>query len=294
MKPRILFICLAAFSLLFAQPLEYVPDFWPNPGHLRMYRHIPESLQPYDQVPMVLILHGSGQTAHSLAYAGGFNKLADSLDFIAVYPDQPFYNNLLTAFQFYMPGKMKKDQGETASIRQMVRYMCDRFPIDRDRIYITGMSAGAAMANVMLNAYPDLFEAGALLAAPSILHEGVNPDHSHHPRIAIIQGEIDMTVPPVHADKLTDQWLAFHELDQQDLTVTEHYLGYDFLRLSTYTSEGTPLLVRLDIARTGHLLLVDPGPKLKQGGHYSLFTKDVDFHLPFWICEFFKLTKLQL
>jgi len=50
-------------------------------------------------------------------------------------------------------------------------------------------------------------------------------------------------------------------------------------------------LVRLDLARTGHILLVDPGKGLKMGGQYSLFTKDVNFHLPYWISEFFGLTK---
>ena len=212
------------------------------------------------------------------------------MGFIVLYPDQPFYNNLLTAFSFYMPGKMKKDQSEPASIRNMIFYMHKNYNIDPHRIYITGMSAGGAMANVMLNAYPELFAAGALLAAPSILHEGINPDRSHKPRIAIIQGENDLTVFPRNADRQMEQWMEYFDLDSADHKVTEHYKGHELLRLTEYPKEGEPQLVRLDIARTGHLLLVDPGKSIKQGGKHSLFTKDVDFHLPFWICEFFRLT----
>jgi len=284
-------ILLFGIGLLFAGPLKYVPDFGKNPGHLRMYQYIPQNLDTGKNVPLVLVLHGSGQTAFSLSRASGFNKLADSLGFIVLYPDQPFYNNLLTAFSFYMPGKMKKDQSETASIHNMIFYMQKNFNIDSDRIFITGMSAGGAMSNVMLNAYPELFAAGALFAAPSILHEGVNPDSTHKPRIAIIQGKNDLTVFPRNADHLMEQWMKYFALDSADHKVTEHYKDHDLLRLTEYPKEGDAQLVRLDLARTGHLLLVDPGKGLKMGGQYSLFTKDVNFHLPYWISEFFGLTK---
>jgi len=290
-RKGIILILLCGIGLLFAAPLKHVPDFGENPGHLRMYQYLPPNIDTLNAVPLVLVLHGSGQTAYSLSFASGFNKLADSLGFIVIYPDQPFYNNLLTAFSFYMPGRMKKGQSEPASIRNMIFYMQKNYTIDPERIYITGMSAGGAMANVMLNAYPDLFAAGALFAAPSILHEGLNPDRSHKLRIAIIQGKNDLTVFPRNADRLMEQWREFFDLDSADHKVTEHYKDHELLKLTEYPKEGDAQLVRLDLARTGHILLVDPGKGLKMGGHYSLFTKDVNFHLPYWICEFFGLVE---
>ena len=286
-----LLILLCGIGLLFAGPLKHVPDFGNNPGHLRLYQYIPTRIDTSKPAPLLLVLHGSGQTAASLSFASGFNKLADSLEFMIIYPDQPFYNNLLTAFSFYMPGKMKKGQSEPASIRNMILYMQSNYNIDPERIYITGMSAGGAMANVMLNAYPELFAAGALFAAPSILHEDINPDRSHKPKIAIIQGKNDLTVFPHNADRLMKQWMKFFALDSTDQKVKECYKDHPLLTLTEYPIRGKAQLVRLDLARTGHLLLVDPGKDLKQGGHYSLFTKDVNFHLPFWICEFFGLDK---
>ncbi len=290
-RKEFIVIILCGIGLLIAGPLNHVQDFGKNPGHLNMYQYIPDDLNLQRPCPMVLILHGSGQTAHSLSRASGFNKLADSLGFIAVYPDQPFYNNLLTSFSFYIPGKMKKNQGETASIRNMIFYMQETYNIDSEKVFITGMSAGGAMANVMLNAYPEMFAAGALFAAPSILHEGLNPDRSHKPRIAIIQGKNDLTVFPRNADRLMEQWMEFFALDSADHKVTEFYKDHSLLTLTKYPSKGKAQLIRLDIAHTGHLLLVDPGKDLKQGGKYSLFTKDVNFHLPYWICEFFGLTE---
>ena len=290
-KWKLLFISLLCISILFAQKLEFVNNFGDNPGHLRMYQYIPKNLDTGKVVPLMLVLHGSGQTAFSLSRASGFNKLADSLGFIVIYPDQPFYNNLLTSFSFYMPGKMRKDQGETASIRNMIFYMKENYKIDPDRIFITGMSAGGAMSNVMLNAYPELFAAGALFAAPSNLYENINSDRSHQPRIAIIQGEYDLTVISKNADRLMEQWMKFFDLDSADHKVTEPYKGHSLLSLTEYPAQGETELVRLDIDRTGHLLLVDPGKAINQGGQYSLFTKDVNFHLPYWIVEFFGLVK---
>jgi poly(3-hydroxybutyrate) depolymerase len=287
---RIHIILICAFvGVAMAKPMPSVSDFGENPGKLRMFIHLPETLDPQEPAPLVLILHGSGQTANVLADASGFNKLADSLGFIALYPDQPFYNNLLTSFSFYMPGKMKKDQGENASIRQMITYACEHYNINEDMIYITGMSAGAAMANVMLNAYPRLFRAGALFAAPSQLYEEINPDRNPELRIAIIHGIPDLTVPFRHAETVTKQWLTYFGL-KDDPFVEDHYLDDPQLRLKFWPKEGLPQVVRLELLSTGHILLVDIGKGLKQGGQYTLFTQDKDFHLPFWICEFFGLT----
>ena len=273
-----------------AQSMEQVRDFGDNPGKLRMFIHVPATIDPDKDPPLVLILHGSGQTAKTLARASGFNKLADSLRFIALYPDQPFYNNLLTSFSFYMPGKMEKDKGETASIRQMIRYACDHYPIDRKRIYITGMSAGAAMANVMLNAYPSLFNAGALFAAPSNLYAEINPHRDPNLRVAIIQGTRDLTVRPGHADKIEAQWLTYFGLND-DPVIIENYLDDPQLSLNIWPHAGMPQLMRLTLVKTGHILLVDLGNGLKQGGRHSLFTRDKNFHLPYWICEFFGLVE---
>lgn len=289
-KKHYILILFLFIGMAFGQRLELVRDFGDNPGRLRMYRYVPENIDLRKPIPMVLILHGSGQTANILAAASGFNKLADSLGFIAVYPDQPFYNNLLTAFSFYMPGKMIKDQGETASIKNMIIHMRQQYPIDGDRIFITGMSAGAAMSNVMLNAYPDIFAAGALFAAPSMLYEGVNPDRSHKPRIAIIHGDVDMTVNKKHADKIIDQWLEYFGLNKTDQRSNDPYLDDKQLAFTSWPAEGPSQLVRLNLNKTGHILLVDLGQDIDQGGQYSLFTQDKDFHLPYWICDFFELT----
>lgn len=286
----LLFCC----SLMFGQKIERVKQFGDNPGHLRMFQYIPETLDTHAPCPLVMVLHGSWQSAKALSHSGGWNKLADSLGFMIVYPDQPLYNNLLTVFSFYRPKKMMKGQGETASIRQMIDHMQDTWNIDNLQIYIIGMSAGGAMANVMLNAYPDLFEAGALIAAPSVMHGEQLITRSHIPRLAIIHGERDMIVWPENVDRLMEQWTEKHDLDSSTYTQIDNYWGNPYLSVLRYDKAGETVLLRMNIARTNHLLLIDPGDDLQHGGKHSLFSKDIDFHLPYWIMDFFGLVSERM
>jgi hypothetical protein len=46
--------------------------------------------------------------------------------------------------------------------------------------------------------------------------------------------------------------------------------------------------------RTGHQMLIDPGPSLQEGGRSCIYSKDIDFYLPGWIMDFFGLTGSQI
>ena len=46
----------------------------------------------------------------------------------------------------------------------MISFVKKQYDIDSNRIYITGLSAGAAMSVVMLATHPELFSCGAIFA----------------------------------------------------------------------------------------------------------------------------------
>ena len=70
---------------------------------------------------------------------------------------------LTAASNWFVPDDINRDYGEVASIRQMVAALIDRYPIDHSRVFVTGLSAGGAMAAAMLAAYPEVFAAGAIV-----------------------------------------------------------------------------------------------------------------------------------
>ena len=134
-----------------------VEDFGENKGNLKMYTYIPKQLNTEKPVPLVFVLHGCTQSAEQIKNETGWNKLADSLNFIVVYPEQKQINNAAKCFNFYIGFKAKKDKGEVASIKQMIDYCFKNYYVDSSNVFITGMSAGGGMSNAMLNAYPETF-----------------------------------------------------------------------------------------------------------------------------------------
>jgi poly(hydroxyalkanoate) depolymerase family esterase len=81
-----------------------------------------------------------------------------------LYPQQTRANIANTCFNWFVLGDIQRDQGEAFPIRQMIETAISRYDIDRSRVFITGLLAGGAVANVLLATNPDLFAGGASVA----------------------------------------------------------------------------------------------------------------------------------
>jgi poly(hydroxyalkanoate) depolymerase family esterase len=136
--------------------------FGANPGNLRMFAYTPERL-PH-KAPLVIALHGCTQTAEEYDHGTGWSSLADNFGFAIVYPQQQPANNPKNCFSWFLPGDTARGRGEALSIREMVEHAAATFATDRHKVFVTGLSAGGAMASVMLATYPEVFAGGAIIA----------------------------------------------------------------------------------------------------------------------------------
>lgn len=216
--------------------LHEVTAFGSNPGNLRMLVHVPERLP--SMAPLVVALHGCSQTADEYDYGTGWSSLANRLGFAVVYPEQQPTNNPKNCFSWFLPGDIARGHGEALSIQQMVEHAIATFGVDRRRVFVTGLSAGGAMAAVMLATYPEVFAGGAIIAglpygcARSVqqafdlmfteqshsaqkLGDRVLADSKHRgpwPKISVWHGTADPIVKPSNAENIIRQWTSVHGL----------------------------------------------------------------------------------
>ncbi len=135
--------------------LTALNEFGTDPGSLQADTYIPENFPKNG--PLVVVLHGSTQSAESYDYGSGWSTLADECGIALLFPGQRQTNNAIGSFNWFSPDDSQRGGGEPLSIRQMIRQVVDDHGVDPSRVFITGMSSGGAMTSVMLATYPEVF-----------------------------------------------------------------------------------------------------------------------------------------
>jgi poly(hydroxyalkanoate) depolymerase family esterase len=201
-----------------------------------MFSYAPEGMPP--NAPLVIALHGCTQTADEYDHGTGWSSLADRLGLAVVYPQQQPANNPKSCFSWFLPSDIARGQGEALSIREMVEHAIATFAADRRKVFVTGLSAGGAMASAMLATYPEVFAGGAIIAglpygcagnvqqafeamftehghAGQALGDRVRAASTHRgpwPKISVWHGTSDPIVRPFNGEDIIRQWTNVHGL----------------------------------------------------------------------------------
>ncbi len=182
---------------------------------------------------LVVMLHGCKQGPEDFAAGTGMNAAADAYGCIVVYPAQATVANRYRCWTWFRSAHQMRDRGEPSLIAGITREVVAAYGVDRRRVYVAGLSAGAAMAVILGETYPDLYAAiGAhsglpyasardVLSAFSAMRRGAAPPKSGAatrtrneasgpcavPTI-VFHGDSDAEVHPRNADLMTSMWLA--------------------------------------------------------------------------------------
>lgn len=215
-------------------PIREVTGFGSNPGNLRMFTFVPS--EPTPAPALVLVLHGCTQNAAGYDIGAGWSTLAERHGFALVFAEQSSANNQNACFNWFVPGDTRRGGGEALSISQMVDHAAAEHGVDRSRVFVTGLSAGGAMAAVMLATYPELFAGGGIIAglpygAAGNLQEALramyeapdrpardwgqlvrdaSPGTTSWPRLSVWHGGADAVVRPANARHIVAQWADLH------------------------------------------------------------------------------------
>lgn len=215
---------------------------------------------------LVVMLHGCTQTHADFAAGTGMNALAEQHGLVAVYPQQSRGDNAQSCWNWFSPADQQRARGEPAILAGITTHVAKAHGIPASGTFVAGLSAGAAMAVILGQTYPDLFAAvgthaglayGSARDLPSafaaMAGNVTDPQRPVQPTPTIIfQGSADNTVSPANADRIASDVLkAGPELTLFD-TATGQQNGRNFVCETTTTGDGAVLLEYWKIDGLGH------------------------------------------
>ncbi|XP_006457579.1 hypothetical protein AGABI2DRAFT_196213 [Agaricus bisporus var. bisporus H97] len=144
-----------------AGPLQQQTGSWgANPTNVGFYYYKPASVS--SNPALIVAIHYCSGTAQAFYSGTSYANLADQHGFIVIYPDAPDAGG---CWDVHTTATLTHDGGgDSLAIANMVRFAISNWGVDASRVYMTGLSSGAMMTNVLAGAYPDLFAAGSAWA----------------------------------------------------------------------------------------------------------------------------------
>ncbi|MBO6510871.1 MAG: PHB depolymerase family esterase [Phycisphaerales bacterium] len=112
-----------------------------------------------EPLPLIVMLHGCGQTPQDFARGTGMNALAEEFGALVLYPAQARKAHLNRCWNWFKRSDQARGGGEPALIAGLTQEIIAGQPVDPARVYVAGLSAGASASLIVATAYSDIFAA---------------------------------------------------------------------------------------------------------------------------------------
>ena len=166
-------VALALRGLSPAPACQQSVENFPKPGiHARVMNstgfkrcyllYLPKEYNSSKPIPVVISFHGFASTPGGHAAVTRWNELADSENFVVVYPQGtgfPLRWNSFTSTSW-------SAVDDVAFTRELIKDLEATLAVDKSRIYITGFSNGGAMTHNLACELSDVISAVGIISAP--------------------------------------------------------------------------------------------------------------------------------
>ncbi|NRA82674.1 MAG: PHB depolymerase family esterase [Gammaproteobacteria bacterium] len=244
-----------------------VDNFGANPGNLTMTLVTEPS-----STSLVVLLHGCTQDGSRYAKTSGWLQLSQQHQFDLLLPQQQTHNNAKKCFNWYQLQDISIDQGELQSIISMITFAKQQRKYQD--VYISGISAGGAMAMALISNNPEQFSGAGIIAGISYrcglglfpalqcMKSGKNTamesfdltTSSTWPALSVWHGAADKVVSPKNSRDIIEQWQEI--TNQTDLTEVSLNRSKTWQQVSY--SRGNKVMIQHNvIEQLGHSQSVD-------------------------------------
>lgn len=233
--------------------------------------YVPRAHDGTRRLPLVVMLHGCQQDPDDFARGTRMNEMAEEQGFLVAYPAQSRKANGSNCWRWFEPQQQGREGAEPSIIAGMVRQVMASHAVDERRVYVAGLSAGAAMALILADTYPDLFAAvgthsglprGAahdVTSAFAAMREGAaraTPAAGRALPTIVFHGEADATVAPANAEVIVQQAVARLADERVSLTREQVHAVANGRRCTCVRhrdGDGTAWVEHWSVQGAGHL-----------------------------------------
>ena len=198
--------------------------------------YVPEGYRGDNAMPLVVVLHGCNTSTDQQAAASRYDAIAQQHRFVVLYPDVDAVDETHGRCWrgLWNPMAEGRGRGDAGAIARMTRLVIARWHIDRTRVYVIGISAGAFETSILGADYPDLYAAigvhsGAAYSGGEPVCLGANQSGAETDALAsaalsamgprarvmpviVFHGDSDATVPYRCGQQTVAQWLRTDDL----------------------------------------------------------------------------------
>jgi poly(hydroxyalkanoate) depolymerase family esterase len=247
---------------------RFIESTFSSPAGSRAYRLFIPSRYRQQPLPLVVMLHGCTQSPDDFAAGTRMNFLAEEQNCFVAYPAQPSQANQAKCWNWFRAADQQRGRGEPSLIAGVTRQIMADYLVDRKRVYVGGLSAGAAAAAIMGATYSDLYAAigihsglacGVATDLPSALvamrqggsdHRVILDDRPPVPTI-VFHGDRDTTVHPNNGDQILEQSLGTMS-PQKKVHRGQVPGGHAYTRTILSDASGRGMLEHWTIHGAGH------------------------------------------
>ena len=175
------------------------------------------------ELALVVMLHGCTQNPEDFACGTRMNALAEEFGLVVAYPHQTRLANPQGCWNWFDRRHQNRGSGEPAKLAGLAQALAKEFDVRRERVFAAGLSAGGAMAEILAETYPDVFDAVGIHSGLPYKSAGDVPSafaamkgtaafdpaplgpSNRHCRKIIFHGLADGTVVPINGERILNE-----------------------------------------------------------------------------------------